>query len=108
MAKTPHDPLIAELRGLRADLADSTERIVQELGQRIEANGQRIEANGERIEANTARLDSIDGRLMVVEQSMGWFRQQTLTLSRQVADAVSGRSRFEAQMDEVRSRLDAL
>ena len=110
--------VVAELQGLRQDLLASTDRLVERIeanGKRIEANGKRIEANGKRIEANGKRIDAladrverIDDRLYAVESTMPWFREQVLTLSRQLTNAVIGRSRIEHDVDGLRESVAQL
>ena len=122
MAEDANAAMLAELRGLRVDLRESTDRLVDELGSRIDANGRRIEENGRRIEENgrridatcqrldalTERVEKIDGRLYVVESSMGWFREQVLAVSRGLTNAVLGRSRIEHDVDSLRESVQQL
>jgi chromosome segregation ATPase len=115
MAEVPQDALLTEIRGLRVDLRESTDRLVNELGARIEANTRRLDSIDVRLESIDGRLhvvedrlESIDGRLHIVEDSMGWFRQQVLTASRQVSEYALGRSRLEAAVEHLRLRVDAL
>lgn len=107
--------VVAELRGLRQELRESTDRLVEELGSRIDANGKRIDANGKRIDANGARIEAladrvgqIDDRLYVVESSMTWFRTQVLSASRQLSNAIIGRSRVEHDVANLRESVEQL
>ena len=88
MVDEPENLVLAQLKGLRSDVAGTNER--------LDALTEKVGTLADNVAGG---LESAGHRLAAIEAMLEWFQAQVRMISMQASDAAGGRSRLEAQID---------
>ncbi len=100
----PHDLTVEILKQIRDELITTR----TDLGARLDTLGARVDTTNSRLDETNSRLDETNSRLTAVEGTLLDLAQQQRFVVRHLSTLTQRDRRFEAELDDLRSRVELL